>query len=607
MRFSMGVIKNEHGVYIVRLKVPKGLEGPVAQVLGNGKSRQEFLQQSLRTKDKDDAKRRAPAVLTSFNRVLDRARALQSAPQRAKLSDAEIARIADVHYHAVLADDEDVRREGTGSEPLFQSVAQQLSQEGIEHNSPFAIGPAPRAAGLSQREEHKLNETVAIVLPHRQRALARGDISVVHDEVEGLLFSLNINLDRSSQDYRKLGMAVLKADVRALQAVAKRSVGEWTDTPAEPTVSLDGPASGEGLKAAFEGWKRHTEPSRRTTDEFERAIRLFTELHGDISIASITPMHARQFREALQAVPRRRTGALQNMTLPELARWGQEHASAVKITNATVNKLFSGVQSITKWGKRNGYVSADARMDDPFAGGRLPKQKSKREPFKSHDLQRLFNAPIYTEGVRPKGGHGEASYWLPLLALFTGARLSELAGLAVSDVRTDDDSGVTALFIVEDRERGRSIKTASSERAVPVHPELVRLGFLDYVMRSRKAGGDNAWLFPLVAPGTDGERAWSKWFGRYRRRLGVTSADTVFHSFRHAFKDALRRARVGEERSDALTGHTSASIGRSYGAKGMLERFGWKELAEDVAGVRYPGLDLSHIRRQAGTRPERKR
>ncbi len=48
MRFSMGVFKNEHDVYVARRKVPKGLEEAVAKVLGNGKARQTFLQQSLR-------------------------------------------------------------------------------------------------------------------------------------------------------------------------------------------------------------------------------------------------------------------------------------------------------------------------------------------------------------------------------------------------------------------------------------------------------------------------------------------------------------------------------------------------------------------------------
>jgi len=41
----------------------------------------------------------------------------------------------------------------------------------------------------------------------------------------------------------------------------------------------------------------------------------------------------------------------------------------------------------------------------------------------------------------------------------------------------------------------------------------------------------------------------------------------VFHSFRHTFKDALRNSGVDEALSDALTGHSSSSVGRHYGSR----------------------------------------
>src|SRR5262249_13447494 len=137
----------------------------------------------------------------------------------------------------------------------------------------------------------------------------------------------------------------------------------------------------------------------------------------------------------------------------------------------------------------------------------------------------------------------------------------------------------------------------SSRRVVPVHPELVKLGFLDVVEESRKHGGEAAPLFPLLKPGPRGgyAEAWSKWFGRYIRGIGITNKDRVFHSFRHGFKDALRAAGEGEDINDALTGHSGGGVGRSYGAKEMMRRFGLPRLADAVAKVQYPGLDLSHL------------
>ena len=69
----------------------------------------------------------------------------------------------------------------------------------------------------------------------------------------------------------------------------------------------------------------------------------------------------------------------------------------------------------------------------------------------------------------------------------------------------------------------------------------------------RSTGGKSSRLFPLLTPGPRGGfgEAWSKWFGRYIRDLGVTNKASVFHSFRHGFKDALRAAEVSEDVNDA--------------------------------------------------------
>ena len=100
----------------------------------------------------------------------------------------------------------------------------------------------------------------------------------------------------------------------------------------------------------------------------------------------------------------------------------------------------------------------------------------------------------------------------------------------------------------------------------------------------------------IVIRRTARHEAWSKWFGRYIRGLGISNKHHVFHSFRHGFKDALRAAEVSEDINDALTGHAGGgAVGRSYGAKDMLRRFGLQTLADAVGKVAYPGLDLSHI------------
>ena len=531
MRLLMGISKNRHGTYYAIKQVPSQLQEAVARVLNNGKARQSWLKRSLRTKDGVQANRTAKPVLIEFDRILAQAEALQVEwPLRSELSQREIEQIAGFFYAHELAADEESRREGA-SEELFQTLAKQLDEAGVEYDTPYAKGPAP-AYGLSDREMAKIDQTIEIVLPAAQKALARGDVGFLKWEIDELLKLFRINLDPKCSSYRELGQAVLKAFVRALQDTARRQKGEPIDTP--PLPALDTATIEPGcttLPSAFDAWKRARNRSPRTAQEYEYAIRLFGELHGDMPLAAIRKAHARQFRQALQDVPikRYRTGKLLKAQLPELAAWGREHAGAQKIGAGTINKLLGALQSIGRWARKEDLVPEE--WADPFADMRLDEDESNRAPFELRELQAIFNAAVFTRGERPKGGQGEAAFWLPLLALFGGERLSELTGLRVSDVTHNELIGVVALYINEDRKAGRRLKTKRSERFIPVHPRLIELGFLDFVAAHAKAHGADAWLFPLAAPGTKGTAAYSKWFGRYIGAYGVTDTAKVFHSF----------------------------------------------------------------------------
>ena len=98
-------------------------------------SRQQvFLKRSLGTKDLKAANVAAKPVLAEFDRTLADAEALlKERPVIASINDAQIKRMAESYYAAMLANDEEVRREGTGSEELFQSIAKQLSDAGIDN------------------------------------------------------------------------------------------------------------------------------------------------------------------------------------------------------------------------------------------------------------------------------------------------------------------------------------------------------------------------------------------------------------------------------------------------------------------------------------------
>jgi integrase len=591
-----GVSKNRHGVYYVRKKVPKRLEQPTAEFLGNGKSRQIFLKRTLDTKDLREANIRAKPVLMEFDRILARAEALTvQRPMRATLENREIEQITNYFFAYQLAIDDEDRREG-GSQQLFQSLAQQLSAAGVEDTTAYQVGDPPKI-GLSDREMHKRAETLAWTLQPAKQALARGDFSLFGWEVDELLKVFRINLDPNSASYRELGLAMLRAYVKSIESIARRDKGEVGETPELVEPRQPSPSASGTLSAAYEGWKRSAGRAAHTVWRFKYALDRFTELHGDLPVARIKRPHVLRFREALKEMPLRRTGKLRAATLPELVEWSKEHTSVQRVSAETVNVMLGSVQAVSVWAQNNGLIPQDVSWTDPFSRMRLPTRSFKREPWALEELRTLFSSTIFTQGDRPVSGKGEAAFWLPLMALFTGARLNELAPLTAADVITDPATDIVSINIKQDREQGRRLKTACSARLVPIHPELTRIGFLKFVDWICLTASEEARLFPLLVPGRKGSfgEAWAKWFGDYKRRLGINSKASVFHSFRHGFKDAARAARVSEDLHDALTGHAGFPVGRTYGSKDRVRRFGLETLADAVNKVKYPGLDLSNV------------
>jgi hypothetical protein len=90
---------------------------------------------------------------------------LAERPLRTSLSDKEIQQIADYFYANELGADEELREEDIGSDPLFASIHRQLTEAGIEFDTPFDPH-TQHGSGLSPRMMHKIEE--GIVLPAAQ-------------------------------------------------------------------------------------------------------------------------------------------------------------------------------------------------------------------------------------------------------------------------------------------------------------------------------------------------------------------------------------------------------------------------------------------------------
>lgn len=125
------------------------------------------------------------------------------------------------------------------------------------------------------------------------------------------------------------------------------------------------------------------------------------------------------------------------------------------------------------------------------------------------DLSRIFYSPLYKGFQSPRyryksGGMmlKDAKFWLPLIALYTGARQEELAQVYLKNVI--EKKGVLYLQLY-DWEDDQSIKNENSMRTVPLHNELLRFGFREYIKKLQNAAEQR--LFPDLKISPDGRYA----------------------------------------------------------------------------------------------------
>lgn len=151
-----------------------------------------------------------------------------------------------------------------------------------------------------------------------------------------------------------------------------------------------------------------------------------------------------------------------------------------------------------------------------------------------------------------------AKRWLPLLGAYSGARIAELSQLRAEDITFV--SGVSSMRITPE---AGSLKTISSERAVPLHPVVVEAGFLEFV-----TGAGKGPLFSSLKPDVFGSRGGNgtKIIGRWVRGLGIDDElITSSHSWRHRFKVLARKHGLAVDVSNAITGHAGQTAAEKYG------------------------------------------
>ena len=332
------------------------------------------------------------------------------------------------------------------------------------------------------------------------------------------------------------------------------------------------------IKALFDAYaeaKRSTEKSRSTEvtlGEYGSAIDDFIELHGDVEVELISRDLVSEHHIALSKLPGKGKG-MAKLTAPQRIERAERDALP-RITAATVRNRLRKLSAVLTYGVGRGWLAENPintsglGRDVARAATRQQGASRRLKDYTPAELAAIFSSPAFTDATwKPKrASYGRAWYWLPVLMYYTGARVEELAQLDASEVRRSPE-GISYISVLEGigGDDSRTVKTQSSRRMIPLHDDVLALGFLQYV-GSVPADGR---LFPLLDASPDGYYStnFAKKWGEYVREIAkIDSSAYPSHGFRHTFKTLARKARIPEDVHDAITGHAGGGVGRTYGA-----------------------------------------
>lgn len=359
---------------------------------------------------------------------------------------------------------------------------------------------------------------------------------------------------------------MLRAEILRGEVGPRRAVPAAQSTPAP--AALPSPPSAMCtpspiyLRDVFDRWVEAKPRSADTVAACKRALALFEEQTGDPALAGLTRAAGIAFRTWLQH-PDRGT------------------------TSKTARDRLTWVKSLLK----HAQIELELIPRSPWEGLDIETATThRRRPWTEDELTTFFSAALHAEYLLPtdtKAG-ADAAYWVPLLGLYSGARISELVQLRRRDIELVGDIHVMS---VTDEGTDQKVKTAASVRKVPLHSELVRLGFMEYIECIAPNSDDPLWPTVPLREGKSGGY-FSQWFGDYRRGLGFGRYPD-FHCFRHTVRSALANAEVAEPMIDTLLGH---EVKGSTGARVYTHRT-LAQMRAAIEKITYPTLKVPRVYR----------
>lgn len=433
--------------------------------------------------------------------------------------------------------------------------------------------------------ENLLAEQAYFTQEHERREFIAGQSTA-----KDVLYSMNIRLGKNNLELQKISRLFSLAHSELLE----RSIQRLQNLPVtgikEPLFLEQRklPAKELTFYEVCEEFKKEASQKMTAANSekmMAEEIRILQEIiPPQTPISQIDRKACRDACESIKQIPAHAKKKYGNISIFKAIERAKKDNNPI-LSPKRANTYIARLQAIFKYALNEHYI--DKSPAEGLAAVDNRDQTTLRSPYSPEQLNKIFISSMYIDHKNSRKNY-PARFWAPLIALWSGMRLEEICQMHVSDISTLQ--GIDIIHVRGNAETGNRVKTRSSIRTVPIHPELVRLGFLEYIKSLKTERQER--VFPELKRGSNGKygHSISKWYRRFLTKLCIKTPKINFHSYRSTMAAALKSVNAPPEIANYLCGWKDKSMYGHYSkGENILVVYGY------LKNVRYPALDLSHL------------
>jgi|GEM_PF-4850600 len=294
---------------------------------------------------------------------------------------------------------------------------------------------------------------------------------------------------------------------------------------------------------------RGTERVRGYDNEFNDFLEI---IDGDMPASRFTKEDANRLVDGLLSFPLRRRQKFPGIALSDIP------ADCEKLDPNTASQRLSLLKGFFAYIHEEEYTRYN----------RLRKKHIERDSRNyatptNQDIREWFNLPV--ELITSAW-----QFWIPRIALLTGARQKELAQLKPDDIKQDEDTGIWYMVIHDAGDN--DAKTEAAIRRVPIPKTLIDNRFLEYWRMAKRLSPEALWPeFANLKPDGAASAVGKYWTALKNKHhvlthpLSETGRPKVFHSLRRVILNRLvgrEKDGIGLTTLQCIVGH-EPSLGSS--------------------------------------------